>query len=304
MFLSPHQTTSESTFDIKRIVSSVRNLEIGGELITAEFYGCKVGFIPRGVETIPPFALLLTKVEHSDLEHDIVIDGRSLLKLDGEPLKVDEYQHMIRLAALTSRWVKDPKDAANAISAMGDYPIRIFAAWVANTIGFRLGADLREQSVMRICFTIHFVQMLEDMESDSNGYVSERDYLRLSAIASRNTMGINTSKIMELLGDNIPKLNNLKETIDWIKLVLSSPRIDQLNYMFVVTSLGMHFMPKNRNQVVSALEYPPYFIAILFSALNERNYKQTRLSKVAQEPRQKDAATAFGIAVERYLKHH
>lgn len=275
MFDTPYQTTPCSRFVLDKIAMGVRKLEINESLVSVPGVdGIKL--VPTGVTEFQPFLQPITRVDVSTLETSVVIDGRSLLRPDGSPVRVDQFQHTILNAKLIKLWSEGDASVRRDFLSVGDFATKSFVAWLAGAIALRLGLDLGQTAILRALTTIYYLQLHETPGS------TPLDQDRLFIRAARSLPGIDPVSLRVSIGD-LPKLETITDYVKWVKAVINSPRTEDLTVGFIYIAIGFSYGPAYREAVTVALEYPPTFIAMVYTALNDRGYSKTALGKVIEK---------------------
>lgn len=280
MFMTPMQTTPARNYNMQMTVSGIKTAEINDELIPhAEHLRFKLKFVPPGNNDFPPFTQPLTRLELPSLsDADIVIDGRSFLRVkDQTPLKEDTYRLYVNYATMVNRWAAEPVDFPRRLVNTSDYHIRMFATWLTGEVGRRLSLDPIQLAKLRTIFTIHYIQMTTDVLKDTR---SKDAQMQIVTKASRTIPRSSPLLAFEMLGEDIPYLSNISDTLEWAKRILDTPRTDMLNVGFIYSLVSMSTFPALREMITVALEYPPAFIILLHNALTERGINKTQLGKV------------------------
>lgn len=276
MFTTPFQTTPCARFVLDKIAAGIRRLEIDRRLIAPEGMPSGILAVPPGVIEFQPFHQPLTRHEIPSLEAEVVIDGRSLLRADQTPAKLDAWGHAVLTAVLTKAWMSDPAFHRDLLNA-GDIAGKVFVAWVSGAIGLRLGLDFGQIALVRACSAIYYIQLFGPLTEHS----SPSDTDRLLVRACRYLPGVDAHTLSTAVG-TIPPLNNITDFVAWIKQVLNSPRSEQLTVALLYIALGFSFGPAYRESVAVALEYPPVFSALVYTAMKERSYSKTGLGTVIE----------------------
>lgn len=297
MFDTPYQTTPCLRFDLSKTISAVREMEIREELlpVTGSNYGIKV--VPPGVKVPLPFWLPITQREIKTLEAPAVFDGRTLLRQDGRPIKEDAYNLTVMMAELTIMWYQGSETVKRDLLNIGDFPIKMFTAWVGNTLANRMTLDLSQATLLKAALAIYYVQLFSPLTESS----SQEDIDKVLVRASRALSSVDPLTLAEAVG-TVPPLPNIRSFVDWAIKLIDSPRMETFNVSIMYTALGTTFGPQYREAVAVALEYPPLWLAILFSACNDRNARTTSLGDLVKRLAQKDADKEFLKSMNQLLK--
>lgn len=277
MFETPYQTTPCSRFSLDKTAAAIRALEINEELVGTDFSTQGVKLIPPGVVDIMPFQQVITRIQIPTLQAPAVIDGRSLMRADGRFVKDDAAKHAILVADLVVMWYTQEASFKRDMLNVGDFPAKVFISWLNGAISQRIGLDLGQSTLVRAMIAIYYVQLFGPLPAEA----SENDVDRLMVRAARLLPAMDPTTLRGALGE-IPSLNTFKDLITWIVRVLDSPRTHDLTVAYVYTALGASFGPLHREAVAIACEYPPMFLAMLYSTCKERSYTRTGLGRVIE----------------------
>lgn len=277
MFQTPYQTTPCSRYDLSRTSAAIKRMEIENQLVKANFTGVDIRLVPAGTEGFPPFLQPLTKLEYPTFDSQVVLDGRSLLRVDQTPVKLDDYQHAILTAGLTGMWMTQGPSMRRDLLNLGAFPAKVFINWVCGPIVTRLGLDMGQAIIIRALAAIYYVQCFDPYPA--NATKDDRDRLLVRCNRLLPAMDINT---LEQLVGEIPQLNKLDDFIQWMIKSLDTPRLHQLNVDFIYTALGTNFGPRYREAVAVALEYPPVFLAMVYTACTQRSYQKSGLGRIIE----------------------
>lgn len=302
MFTTPMQTTPARNYNMQLTVAGIRMAEINDELVShTDPLGFDLKFVPPGNNDFPPFNQPLTKLEIPALSGtDIVVDGRSFLRAkEHTPLKEDTYRFFVNYASFVDKWMKDPVGFPRRLVNNSDYHIKMFATWLTNEVGRRLALDPIQLAKLRMVFTVHYIQMTTDLLKTDT---SKDAQMQIVTKASRTIPRSSPILAYEMLGDEIPYLSNITDTMEWAKRILDTPRTDMLNIGFLYSLVAMSTFPSLRETITVALEYPPAFILLIHGALTERGINKTQLGKTLMSNKDRSAETHFLRMVNSILQ--
>lgn len=296
MFQSPYQTTPTARYTLTDTANAIRKLEIGEELLSVEDHP-HIKLVPPGITGFPPFRQAITRLEASTLKADVVLDGRSLVRPDGRPVKDDIYAHAILDAELTARWVDNVDGFSKDLLNLGKFAPKIFAQWISNGLSNRLSLDFGQAAVLRTLAVAYYIQLHTPLPE----HPTPEDISRIVLRAARSLPGMDPLTLTKIYGE-MPRLNNLQDFVNWVKVCIDSPRTDQLNVGFIYTALNYTFSPQMRETASIALEYPPAFVAMVYSSIIERGFTKFSFGKMIQEGRHQNADKEFVQALSHLLK--
>lgn len=298
MFETPYQTTPCSRFALEKTTSGIRKLEINEQLVAPETTPAGILFVPPGVIDFPPFLQPMTKKEIPTLTADIVLDGRSLLRSDGSRNKLDAFGHAVLTAQLTRMWIDEQTDYKRDLLNVSDFPAKVFINWISSAVSLRLGLDFGQVAILRSLTAIYYIQLFGALTNPED--LQEVD--RILTRAARYLPGVDSGTLQRVAGE-IPTLNTIADFIAWVHRVIDSPRIEQLTVAVLYTGLGFSWGPAYREAVAVALEYPPIFLALVYSSTIERSYSTTGLGKTIQRTAQRNADKDYVKNLKHLIDH-
>lgn len=277
MFDTPYQTTPCSRFVMDKTHTGIRKLEIQGELVKAEGVTSDIKLVPPGADAFQPFQQPITKLDAPSLEASVVVDGRSLLRADRTPQKLDVYKHAMLNAQLIELWFTQGDTMKKDMLNLGDFPARVFVTWLSNVIVTRTGLDFGQAATVRALTALYYIQLFGPISEHPSDDEKSRFFTR----AARVVPGMDANALAEYIVD-IPVLNNIADYVKWLKDRLQTARIETLTGDTIYTLLGYNFGVQHREAVAVALEYPPTFLAMLYAACTERSFAQSALGKLVE----------------------
>ena len=119
--------------------------------------------------------------------------------------------------------------------------------------------------------------------------------------AARALSGVDAVTLHGVVGD-IPPLPNIQSFVNWVKKILDTPRVEDLTVGYLYIALGASYGVAYREAVAISLEYPPVFIAMVYTALNDRGYSKTGLGKIVEKVISRDNHKEFIKNVNHLIK--
>ena len=275
MFETPYQTTPCTRFDMGEIVAGVRKLEIEGKLLATDKPGIFV-VPPSKVSAFHAFQQPLTKIQGPTFDADVIIDGRSLLRADGRPEKLDVYNHHVLVARLTQMWYQGDRSVKRDFLQTSDFLPTVFISWLGGAVGNKLLLDATQVQIFRMIVAVYYIQLHTPLTESSTAEDKLRLYTRAAKYLPKH---ITVMMLENLLGDPVP-LNNIADFVLWAKQVIQSPRMDQLTPGYMYPFLNYSWGTAAREAVAVSLEYPPTFMALVYTTCLARSYTRTALGAV------------------------
>lgn len=177
-------------------------------------------------------------------------------------------------------------EGSETLLNLGTFPITVYANWLAEVIGRRVGADLDTQTNIAVISALFFYCQFVD------GDLDEREQLNACRIIGEATYK-RPNEIMDLI-EEIGKITNVNDYINALKQHSGSMRLDTMTLATLYSYLGGSWFGMNRIELIGvALEHVPTFIALAYTALVTRSYRNTELGKVALRYERSPNAKAF-----------
>lgn len=290
MFNKPYETTPCADYNMSRVKDGIRLALIEGTSDAA--LGADKNSIP-GVRLItsrnrdiPPFSHPF--IYEDDGKKSVFIDARGFTRIDREGAmsisSKTEYDFNVLRAKLSLFWVtQSPAD----LFALGQLPMTVFCRWISENLARRFGLDPASQMRATIVTGFFYLSMYRlDPEMD------EEAKIKSSTQISRATR-INVDDIFEI-ADKMKPMTNVKDFVENLVECVGSVRLERFNIGVLYSSLGGSWFGGNAPELVAvALEHPPTFLAMVFTALHERGFRNTGIAKVVLAADRGDLGRTF-----------
>lgn len=253
--------------------------------------------VPVEIRDIKPFFHPIT-VEAFGGEK-LVIDTRSMVRLNRAGERViqnpNDYANMLVRARLTYLWSTAPD--TTVFGQVGDIPARTFTRVITDAISRRLGMPPADFLTLQIVTAFFWYSLFQ-----GDGALSESELISVSNRISRITR-IPPNQILQRL-EGVSWATNVSAYCDLVRTAIGNGRVDSLNPAMLFTMLGgMWFGVDAANVVRAALEYPPYWIAVCYTAAVDRSFNKSLIGKEVQTANQRNNALGlFAKAVEALLE--
>lgn len=294
MFISPYQTTAFGKHVFDKTSTLVKRLEIDDKLVKVTPDG-SVMSIPKSSTDIPPFGLWLTREEVPTLNAQVVFDGRSFLKEDGTPAKLDVYTFFKQAGILTRNWVATGTGELKDVG--GDFLVKIFSQWMRNSLTARLGLDITQVYLVQAVMAIYYIQLHTPLTSNSNG----GDVDRILNRAARALPATDPVTLLDRLGGFIEPLRSIEDAVNWIRRLSDSPRMEGLTMALVRTAVTRAWPFAYKEVTSASVEYPPIFAAMVYHSLKSSGFVRTELGDLLKKTVRGNESISFVKSMERYL---
>lgn len=305
MFLTAYDT-SACKFNImeKTTNALLTHLSAGGEQLSMLTDGDSVVkttnaviyMVTPGNAAIPLFAHPLVT---EDLYKNTVIfgDARNFMRLGMDKKPVIhanmEYSLLKRRVSLQAAWL-DKTHFINLLN-LGSFPIKIYTRWLTDIITLRLALspDIQDRvsAITALFYLCLFMPEAVDRVNKGDE-LTENEIGRMSAMISRSCQ-LNIDVVIDVL-KTVGLMCGLDDYVLALKQHTGSQRFEDFNlpYLFTIVG-GTWFGANGRETAWVAIEHPPTWLAILYTAVYEKGFKNAFISKIAQQYQKTDDVKSF-----------
>lgn len=301
MLLMPYDTTICKLYDTKKITNQIRRAQIDLPLPEVE---------TPGGNRIKNLFFITPNEEHEDVanftqfinmgtdqEPKIVLDGRPYMRLDRRTgtyrlTAENDYLFQCIRGALTLRLLNGD---VNVLRRMGDVPAITFIRWITLALAQRFNLDLGTQMRMSIVTAYYYYSMIDvELATDTEARVQMANIVARVTRADLNT-------VMDV-SESITSIKNIEEFTQTISTNIGSIRMGQLKFPDLFTLIASSFVGVNyRENTGVALEHLPTFMAMVYTALTDRSYRKTVISRRAETAGRTNELKQFGDLIYRHV---
>lgn len=280
MFKYPYETTPASSYVLKDIVSSIQHAMVDGQLRPAQTLGRKT---VEGVYEVPPYVKAIAPFSHpvffNHFGKDVcVIDTRPFVReLTGGERKIQaatEFQFAMVRAILSKAWAEgDPTE----FSSFGDIAARAFIRFLSEGIVRRLALSPMDQQALTAVTGFYWYSLFDPSIGES-----ESSRLKVAGKIARITL-VPADKVIQII-DQLEPIHDLQGYCDALRKVVDTTRLEKITPALIYAIVGgAWFGAAARETVAISLEYPPYFLAMVYMSLTDRSYNSAQFSKLIQQ---------------------
>lgn len=207
----------------------------------------------------------------------LVSDARNYLR--GKSLEEVQVTNMRDFAFLRARTILGAIWAGKGtqpIRALSRYLPAMYAFWIADKIAQRFVLDPEEQMIARL-IAFHFYNCLHT----DNEQIDEDDMRKIATPASRLVFA--DPKRATALFEGLPHIQDAQRFIEVLRAQLNNPRLDDLNLGTLATLMAATWFQEGKENAVAAIEHPPTFCAMVYSAFSQRGFRDTQLSRTLEK---------------------
>lgn len=301
LFKDPYQTTTG------RIITGIRAIEtaIQEAIIKDNLNTVNLGVYPIGENQaifvtgellsenqIPPFIHPISiKNNHtnyvcSDLRLFVKkIDDYSTSSNVADRIRNStEYNFAVSRAVLSLKWISGQ---TTELKTALIFAATVFSSWISETVAKAFALDYRDQTVLNILSHFYYQSLfLDKTEFD------EDDRQRL-AIHTIKATGAPSALVFSVF-DKIDRIESIEDLCRLAITILENARLRNFNFPVLLTLLRNSWFAANAKEVLSvSLEHPPTWLAIVYTALSERTYKNSMLAKLAERLGKRGVSDSF-----------
>jgi hypothetical protein len=303
MLKNSYDTTTGSLFEMGRVIRGIKEDSIRGHLSTVS------ELLPDSPKVMKKVRVLVDTESKTPafyhpikVDDNIVIDGRTYLAGRGpdSTIRVKDEGGLKLLALRAALELIYSDDDYSPLYRVSDVPMFVFVSWFAENISGRLGLDPDSQLKVTVAAAYYYYS-IHTKDAAWN------DELRVK-VASRlaNITKIPVANSLEIARD-LNYIDDLENFVGRIKTLTGSTRLADLNVGTLITMLsstaGWHGV-QAKETVAIGLEHPPTWHALMYTAINEKNYTRTRLSKQVQRYRGRGSSEDYVRALLHQLSDH
>lgn len=300
MFKSPRETTIGSKIKINQLSDQLEVAMVQGQLETdlIKAYPNVVALLMDGpeVDSIQPFS------QPVEIRGKQVIDLRSFRSKierahDDKILYDGAIGLLVKQAALIELWKDDP----GYLFSLSDLPMFVYSHWLGESIAKRKGLNPADNlKVVTVC-AWYYASLYLDPELLRGGQLSESELYGTANRIARVTY--NTS---EAVVDIIQRIGVISSTHDLVESLkdLGILRLRDLNVGLIYSWVSNSWFgnTSSAEMVGISVEYPPYFVAMLHTAITENTYRRTSFNDIALRKRRGDDTRSFDVAFRSTLQ--
>lgn len=282
MITMPYQATICGIYAPDKILNLVKRADIeyplpavvtpmGNEIEGAYFVGPFDQY--DDVEGFTQFVNLGT-----DDKPKIVMDGRPYMRQDRRSgtyrlTAENDFGFQCARLALTLRQLSGD---SQVFRRLGDVPAKTFIRWVTLTLAQRFNLPLDVQLTMMVITAYYYFGM-----SDNDIATNPEERVQLAPVVARLTQAP-VNHVLEV-AERLPVMQNADDLAKALSTQSGTIRMGQLGFKDLWTLMASSFVGVNaRENVGVALEHAPTFIAMVYTALSERSYRNTVIMRRAE----------------------
>jgi hypothetical protein len=307
VFKTPYATTLLQGYEVTvaGIRAELARARAGGELTSVRTSSNNP--VP-GVFEVPPYVKSIASYTHP-IEipptwgqgiDDVVIDTRAFTKrlengnlaaAAGQQADWDFYKLYARLTRL---WMGGYQ---NDFKHLGHIAPTVFIRWLTGVIVSRLNLTPFDQVGVSAVVGYYFYCLFLNEEE-----VDDAEKLKIAAQVARVTQ-IPPHKVQEYLDRVERKPMSIEDLVVALRQSVETQRFDKLAPALIYQMINGHWWGAHAREIIGvALEYPPAFYAVLYSAFNNKGVRRAIFAEQALKIKRGDEDTSFSLNVARFIE--
>jgi hypothetical protein len=166
----------------------------------------------------------------------------------------------------------------------------VFSTWIAEAISKAYALDYNDQLKIQVLASFYYQSLFIDDR------LFDEDTRQKMAIHTIKAARVNPSYIDDIF-KQIEAMDNIHDFCEYVKKITENVRLQHFNFAMLLTIIRNSWYGTNSKEVISvALEHPPTWIAVVYTALNEKSYKSSMIYRIAERQSKNGASHEFNKA--------
>lgn len=195
-----------------------------------------------------------------------------------------EYDFSLKRYFMNFAWLNMPVNSfKNSLQFAGT----IFSNWLSEIIARRFSLDPRDQVILSIITSFYYQQLFIEKVT-----LDEDTKQKLASVTLKATNA--PSSLVFEIADQITSMECVADYCENVKKILDNIRLKDFNAGILYTIVGMNWYGlNNKENMAVALEHVPTWVAICYTAITNKTYKNTTIANVALKYSKKGAGDEF-----------
>lgn len=214
-------------------------------------------------------------LNYRDVDY-LCTDMRLYIKKDSNPEITDldiknktEYNFCKSRAVLNLVWLNEKP---TILRSLFGFAANVYTMWLSETISKVYNLDFNERSLIAAITSIYY----QSLFLESSKFTEEQKQLLVKNASNFTSIPSNN---LFLLIDRIDKLDDINDYCIAISSIVDNIRLKNFNLAMLLTIISNSWYGNNAKEIISvAIEHPPTWIAIVYTALSDKTYKTSSVS--------------------------
>lgn len=206
-----------------------------------------------------------------------------------------EYDLLAMRAKLDYIWNTKPVDK---ILTVHELPMKLYAAWISETIGHKYTLDAEEQLRLAVLAGWYYLGLFTNETKPD-----EQTRQRMVGTIAR-VVNAKADEVFDIT-DKFDILPNMHEFCKATYPVTGSVRLKEFNFGVMLTLFGGTWFGSDRAELCGvAFEHPPTWISMIYACFVSRTFKNTRIERLAQAKTSGSTGAEFMRSVAKLCADH
>lgn len=170
-------------------------------------------------------------------------------------------------------WLTQSKNYLRDLSFV---PSAVFSSLISESLAKRFALDAKDQLTLAVLANVYYQFLFKEAGKE----FTEEEKQKITTVTIKATKA--PANFVFQIIDKIEPINNIEEFCSVCKEVLQNVRIENLNAGLLITILSNTWFTSGKEIVAVGLEHPPTWVSIVYAALNDKGYKNSVISKIAE----------------------
>lgn len=189
-------------------------------------------------------------------------------------------------------------DGVNSIKNGLSFAGTVFSAWLSETISKAYVLDFKDQTVLAIITSLYYQSLFID-----GSELDDDTKQRLAVHTIKATKA--PAQLVFSVFDKIKSMSSIEDYCSCVKEILENVRLNNFNLAMLLTIVRNSWYGTNSKEIISvALEHPPTWCAIVYTALSERTFKSSMVYRIAERFGKRGASDEFIDTYVRMVKDY
>lgn len=152
----------------------------------------------------------------------------------------------------------------------------VYVLWLSDAISKAYALDPQDRLIISIAIS-YFYQTLFVDKDDIN-----EDFVQLAAAHTIKITDSDSGLVFDVI-DKLVNVNNINDLTETLGDIVQTNRLKNFNLAALLTIVKNSWYGLNAKEVISiALEHPPTWSAVVFTAITEKTYKNSQIARLGE----------------------
>lgn len=172
----------------------------------------------------------------------------------------------------------------------------VFCRWLSEIIAKTYALDFKDQTSLAIIASFYYQSLF------SEDRVFDEDTKQKMAVHTIKATEAPANLVFEIF-DKMPEITGIEDFCNAVPHILENVRLKNFNLAILLTIVKNSWYGTNAKDIISvALEHPPTWIAVVYTALTERTYKSSMVYRIAERFGKRGRADEFNDSYVTLVK--